>query len=84
VSIDMLAPQTIHRIAIKNRGDCCSDRGLPLVVEVADEDRRFIEVGRRTMVFETWTIELHPRRARYVRLRAQATTILHFEDVQIS
>jgi hypothetical protein len=83
VVIDMLATRSINQIIIKNREDCCYDRGIPLVVEVGSDENTFSPVGRRGAIFDTWNLEFAAREARYVRLRSESNTILHMADVRI-
>lgn len=83
VIIDMEKSRSIDRVVIKNRVDCCRERGLPLVVEVGLDGTSFTQVGRRTEVFDTWTLRFTAREARYVRIRSEATTCLHFREIRI-
>jgi hypothetical protein len=81
--IDMNQERSIHEIEIKNRTDCCFERALPLVAEVSSDGKSFSLVGWRDKVFAEWTVRFEPRAARYVRLRADAETMLHFAGVTI-
>ncbi len=83
VVIDLGAARTISRVDLKQRLDCCTDRGLPLVVEVSDDEERWTEVARRTDPITDWTASFEPQSVRYVRLRALSKTFLHFRDVDI-
>lgn len=83
VVVDLLSTRSIEDVTVVNRSDCCTERGLPLVLELAGEDRKFVEIGTRTSPFETWRVRFRPQAARYLRLRAKSRTILHFRDVQI-
>lgn len=83
VIIDTLRLRPIQRVILRNREDCCSERGLPLVVEVGTDRDSFVQVGRRDTVFDEWTLEFPQRRARYVRLRSEAATVLHLTGVRI-
>jgi hypothetical protein len=83
VLVDLLATRTIHTVKVVNRSDCCDERCLPLVVEVAGEDGQFTEVGRRTDTFAEWTVDFAPRRARTVRLRVEARTYFHLQEIEI-
>jgi len=84
VVIDMLAPRSVDHVVIRNRQDCCIDRGLPMVVELGMDGESFTPVARRTEPFDTWTVDFAPREARYMRIRAEATTVLHLVEIQIS
>ncbi len=83
VVVDLLSTRSIEDVTVVNRSDCCTERGLPLVLELAEEDGKFVEIGTRTSPFETWRVTFRSQKARYVRLRAKGRTILHFRDVQI-
>lgn len=81
--IDMKAPRKVREIVIKNRQDCCAERGLPLIVEVGDRLDSFVLVGRQADVFSEWDVTFPERTARYVRLRSTATTYLHLGEISI-
>jgi hypothetical protein len=81
--IDMNAARSIREIEVKNRTDCCFERALPLIAEVSTDGKSFSLVGWRDKVFAEWTVRFEPRVARYVRLRADANTYLHFAGVAI-
>lgn len=83
VLLDLLKSRQISHIVIENRLDCCQRRGLPLVVELDDADVGYVEVARRTTPFDTWEIRFPPARARYVRIRSEARTILHLGSVKL-
>ncbi len=83
VLVDLLATRTIGRVVIVNRADCCSDRGLPLTLEVALDDRRFVPIATRTDPFVTWEAAFPSQKARYVRLRAKGVTIINLREIQI-
>jgi hypothetical protein len=83
VVVDLLSTRTIEEVTVVNRSDCCRERGLPLVMELARDDGQFTEIGAQSSPFETWRVSFRPRKARYVRLRARGRTILHFRDVQV-
>jgi hypothetical protein len=80
---DLEQPTSISALRIFNRTDCCQDRGLPLVVEVSSDQKAWKEVARRTTEFREWKAEFATIDARYVRLRAEGTAILHFSQVRI-
>jgi hypothetical protein len=83
VTIDLVKLRLVHRISIRNREDCCDERCIPLVVELAGDDQRFVEVARRTETFDVWKVEFPARKSRYVRLRVEATTMLHLREIKI-
>lgn len=83
VEIDLNDTRSISRVTIRHRTDCCTDRGLPLIVETAGDDKKWEQVGRREHAFDKWTASFSERRARYVRLRSTEDTVLHFSEVTV-
>ncbi len=83
LQIDLEQPRKIGAIEVENRGDCCVERAVPLIVELSLDGKSWEEVARRGEVFARWTAEFAPRTARYVRLRAARMTVLHLDDVQV-
>ena len=83
VEIDLNDTRSISRVSIRHRTDCCTDRGLPLIVETAGDDKKWEVVGRREHAFDKWTASFSERRARYVRLRSTEDTVLHFSEVTV-
>ena len=83
IVIDLAKLRLVHSISIRNREDCCDERCIPLVVEVAGDDQQFVEVARQEKTFDDWKVEFPARKSRYVRLRAEATTMLHLREIKI-
>ena len=83
VEIDLGKPRTIHRIVVENRRDCCTERAIPLVIEVRDGAGDFHEVGRRDEAFDTWTADFPAEEATRVRLVVEKTTAMHLAGVRI-
>jgi len=84
VEIDLGELRPVSSVRVRNRLDCCQDRAVPLLVEISDESRAFVEVARKDEAFDVWELELPSRpSARFVRLRAHASTILHLNEVEI-
>ncbi len=83
VEFDLGQPSTFRSATVINRGDCCQDRALPLVLEASDDQRSWRELARRDESFNVWTPRFDATTARYVRLRATRTTILHLTSVKI-
>jgi hypothetical protein len=74
-------PATFHRIEVTNRGDCCAERAIPLVVEVSNDRTSWTEIARRDDDFSTWTVKVAPTTARYFRLRVPRSSTFHLKDV---
>ncbi|NUP13599.1 MAG: discoidin domain-containing protein [Polyangiaceae bacterium] len=84
VEVDLGSEIDVHRIEIDNRVDCCKDRALPLLVEVAGEDRTYSPVAEKTDVFDHWDVDLPAgTRARFVRLTALRKTMLHLHSIRV-
>jgi hypothetical protein len=81
--IDLVRPTTIHRLHVRNRADCCSERAVPLVAEVSLDRSTWQQVARTDSPFADWDPSFPPARARYVRLRVPRFTTLHLEDVKV-
>jgi len=72
VVVDMLKVRPVDRIILKNRQDCCAERGLPLVVEVGKDKASFAEVGRKKSLFDRWVVKFplaRPALSGFVRKR---------------
>lgn len=83
VEIDLEQERTISTIVLKNRADCCTDRGLPLIVELGDPDKNWKQLARKTEKYDQWVLHFPPQSARYVRLRSTANTVLQFREIQV-
>jgi hypothetical protein len=83
VEFDFGKPTTFRRIEISNRVDCCSERTVPLVVEISSDRTRWTEVARRDTDFSDWTIKTPPKTARYLKLRVTRHTVFHLKSVAV-
>jgi hypothetical protein len=83
IEFDLGLPKKVHRVDITNRGDCCQDRAIPLLVEVGNDRTNWSEVARQDKEFKSWTAKFAPRVARYVRLRVPRQTVFHLQEVAI-
>jgi hypothetical protein len=81
--VDLGRPTTFSAIEVVNRGDCCPDRAIPLVVEVSNDQKQWKEVIRRPEAFDTWKAKFATQNARYVRVRVARMTALHLERVSV-
>ena len=77
IEIDLLEPTSISKVLVVNRDDCCEERAVPLLVEVAGDDRLFTQVARETAAFDEVELTFPPTTARYVRLRVNQHSALH-------
>jgi hypothetical protein len=83
VEFDLGARKSFHRLEVTNRTDCCSDRTVPLVVEISDDRATWQEIGRRDTEFTTWVLTFSPKQARYLRLRIPRSSTFHLKDVAL-
>jgi hypothetical protein len=82
-TIDLGESKRINRVVVYNRVDCCVERAVPLQVQVSDDGVRFTTVDERREPFKVWVAnDLHAR-GRYVRLRVNAATSFHLNEVEI-
>ncbi len=84
VEIDLGEARPVRAVEIVNRYDCCKDRALPLLLEIAGEDHEHHEVARVSEPFDEVTLEpAGAPSARYVRLRVAGTTMFHLAAVRV-
>ena len=83
LEIDLGTPHHISGVKVSNREDCCSERAVPLVIEVSTDHQAYKQVARRDKDFNTWRASFAPVDARWVRLRAAKKTSLHLDHVQV-
>jgi hypothetical protein len=83
IEIDLGAPTKVRRVEVINRGNCCAERAVPLVVEVSTDRVKFTPVARRDTPFGSWKTDFPAKVARYVRLRAERRTVLHLQSVVV-
>lgn len=83
VRIDLLQPYDISKVVVINRPGRFYDRAVPLIVEVSLDGKSFDEIARRTTPFNTWAAEFAPVSARHVRLKVDAETTLHLQEVEV-
>jgi len=83
IEIDLGGKRHITAFRIVNREDCCADRAVPLVVEVSVDHKTWREVARRTETFSTWSKDITPVTARYIRAMALRKTALHFHRFSV-
>jgi hypothetical protein len=83
VTIDLGSVQTISRVVVYNRADCCQDRAVPLRIEVGEDTQHLRQVGERTEQFETWKLDFAPTAARYVRLTDLSSKAFHLSEVEV-
>jgi hypothetical protein len=83
VEIDLGTRMRFSAVRVINRRDCCFERAVPLVLEVADQPEAFHEIARRTSSFSSWLATFPATEARYVRLRGTSRNSLHLAQVRV-
>lgn len=72
VQVDLGATETLHEVRVFNRAEAIYQIDiLPLILELSDDGRVFVDVARRDELFtqdKPWIVKLKGRRARYVRV----------------
>jgi hypothetical protein len=82
IEYDIGKPVTLHELRVENAPGCCTDRAVPLVVEVSEDRSGWREVRRRMGDFRVWHAYLPRVSARYLRLSVAKETYLHLNRVQ--
>jgi hypothetical protein len=83
LEFDLGATRSISRVRIENRRDCCSDRAVPLTVEVSTDGKNWKTVARQAEDFTSWSVSFGSVEARWVRLQTHRQTYLHLAEVRI-
>lgn len=84
VEIDLEQVRTIERVIVRQRLDCCQNQGLPMVIELAGEDKQWRQVAEKTTPFDSWVARFSPQTARWVRIRSTAkSTAIQVREVRI-
>jgi hypothetical protein len=83
VEMDLGAPTSFSSMSLKNRGDCCGDRAVPLVIEIGNDQKTWTEIARKKEDFQTWNPQFPKQNARYVRVRVDRKSWLHLDKVAV-
>lgn len=83
VVVDLGAARKIGRVQVSNRSDCCAERAVPLVLETSLDGTTWRQIGRRRMLFDTWTHRFSRVTARYVRVRVERPSVLHLAAIRV-
>ncbi len=82
-TIDLGKPTTISKVVVHNRADCCTERAVPLQIEVSDDGASYHVIAVRREVFSRWMAsDLHAK-GRFVRLQLNATNFFHLAEVEV-
>ncbi|HEU5076231.1 MAG TPA: discoidin domain-containing protein, partial [Polyangiaceae bacterium] len=83
VELDLGTIQRLSSVKVKNREDCCSDRAVPLLLEVSNDGKQWKQLARKNDVFTTWHAEFPSAEARWVRLRLARRGMLHLAGFDV-
>jgi hypothetical protein len=83
IVFDLHRIQPLSAIVVENRRDCCSDRGLPLIVEVSSDEQNWKTVAKRRDEFATWRESFPTEHVRWVRLSVGKPGFLHLAAVRL-
>jgi hypothetical protein len=87
VMVDLQSSYAITQIAVYNRGEGWFDESLPLVLELSENGRDFVEVSRRAENFsqeQPWIYASPGVRARYIRVRAPHVGYLALSEIEVN
>jgi hypothetical protein len=83
LQFDLGVEETIGKVDVLNREDCCTERAIPLLIEVSQDAASWRAVAQQAEPFTEWEARFAPVTARYVRLRVNRRSTLHLERVAI-
>jgi hypothetical protein len=83
VTIDLGAKKEIRSVVVYNRTECCSNKAVPLRIEVSKNGRRYRRVAERSRDFEVWEATFSSTAARYVRLVSSSGDYFHLAEVEV-
>jgi hypothetical protein len=83
VVFDLHRVESISAVEVGNRIDCCSDRALPLLVQVSTDRKRWKTVATRTEAFTDFRADFPTERARWVKLSVGRRDFLHLRSVRL-
>jgi hypothetical protein len=83
VTIDLEAKKEVHSVVVYNRTDCCSEKAVPLRIEMSRDGKKYRTVAERKSNFDVWKATFPPVVARYVRLVDTSGDYFHLAEVEI-
>ena len=83
VVIDLGGVYKVRTIRVKNRTDGFFDESMPLVVEVAETDDAFVQVGERTTRYDTWDLDVGGKPASKIKLSVPHHGYLALGEVEV-
>lgn len=83
IVFDLHSVRSLSAVVVENRRDCCSERGLPLLVQVSTDQKHWKTVATRKDEFTTWRADFPTEQARYVKLVVGNRNFLHLATVKL-
>jgi hypothetical protein len=84
VMFDLGRERRVSTVEIDNRLDCCTERAVPIAIDVSSDKKHWREVDRYTTEFTTVRRSFDSVRARYVKIHIPLpSAILHLSRVRI-
>jgi hypothetical protein len=83
VVIDLGDVKKFQKLVVYNRPDCCSERAVPLRVEVSDDQKNYSVIAERQEPFDIWTVTGLHAKGRYIRLSNTPPNFLHLAEVEV-
>ena len=83
IEFDLGEVRRVSSVLVENRVDCCRERVVPLVIEVAQQQHQWHVVARTNDLFSDWRASFDSVDARWVRLRKPKSGFLHLYRVRI-
>ncbi|HKO52669.1 MAG TPA: discoidin domain-containing protein [Polyangiaceae bacterium] len=83
IIFDLHRVQSLSAVVVENRPDCCSERAVPLVVQVSKDQKHWKTVATRKGAFTTWRADFSTEQARWVKLYVAKRDYLHLAGVHL-
>lgn len=84
VTIDLGSVESLHRVEVYNRFDCCQDRAVPMTLQLSTDGVNYTTEARRTLTFKRWTATLPANtQARFVRLVHESSEYFHLAEIEV-
>jgi hypothetical protein len=83
IEYDLSKPTAFSSVVVENAKDGFTERAIPLIIEVGNDQVNWREIARTTSDFKEWTATFPTITARFVRLRVPRVTYLHLAQVTI-
>lgn len=83
IVFDLHTVRSLSAVVVDNRRDCCTERGLPLIVQVSTDEKHWKTVATRKEEFTTWRADFPREPARWVKLYVPNRNMLHLSAVRL-